>query len=199
MAAPTPVSSLVHSSTLVTAGVYLLIRINFILTRWINLRFLLVLGSLTILIAGISAMGEVDIKKIIALSTLRQLGLIFFVLGIGLPILSFFHLIIHAYFKAMLFICAGGVIHRIKEFQDLRAMGRGLKQIPISASIFLIANLSLCGVPFIRGFFSKDLILELMIISGSRITTLILAILATGITVAYSCRIIKLVFFHTPL
>jgi NADH-ubiquinone oxidoreductase chain 5 len=99
----------------------------------------------------------------------------------------------------MLFICAGGVIHRIKEFQDLRAMGRGLKQIPISASIFLIANLSLCGVPFIRGFFSKDLILELMIISGSRITTLILAILATGITVAYSCRIIKLVFFHTPL
>jgi NADH-ubiquinone oxidoreductase chain 5 len=159
----------------------------------------LVLGSLTILIAGISAIGEVDIKKIIALSTLRQLGLIFFVLGIGLPTLSFFHLIIHAYFKAILFICAGGVIHRIKEFQDLRAIGGGAKQIPISISIFLVANLSLCGVPFIRGFFSKDLILELIIISGSRITTLILAILATGITVAYSCRIIKLVFLNTPL
>lgn len=199
MAAPTPVSSLVHSSTLVTAGVYLLIRINYLLRSWENLKWLVLLGCLTILIAGVSAMGEVDIKKIIALSTLSQLGLMFFVLGLGLPLFSFFHLIAHAYFKAMLFMCAGGVIHSIKEYQDLRTIGGGLLQLPVSVSVFFVANLRLCGIPFIRGFYSKDLILELIMINGRRLLVVFLSIFATGVTVAYSCRITKLIFFSLPI
>lgn len=199
IAAPTPVSSLVHSSTLVTAGVYLLIRINYILSRWKNLDWLIFLGCITIIIAGFSALSEVDIKKVIALSTLRQLGLMFFSLGLGIPLFSFFHLIAHAYFKAMLFICAGGVIHIINEYQDLRSIGRGIYQIPISCCIFFVANLSLCGIPFIRGFYSKDLILEILIIKRGGIFIMLLSIIATGITVAYSCRIIKLIFFNISL
>ena len=116
IAAPTPVSALVHSSTLVTAGVYLLIRINLIIIE-INIRYILLLiGIITMIIAGFTAIIEIDIKKIIALSTLRQLGIIILTLGIGNPILSFFHLLSHAFFKAMLFICAGIIIHNIKDY-----------------------------------------------------------------------------------
>ena len=116
IAAPTPVSALVHSSTLVTAGVYLLIRINLIIIE-IDIRYILLLiGIITMIIAGFTAIIEIDIKKIIALSTLRQLGIIILTLGIGNPILSFFHLLSHAFFKAMLFICAGIIIHNIKDY-----------------------------------------------------------------------------------
>lgn len=142
-------------------------------------------------------MGEVDIKKIIALSTLRQLGFIFITLGIGLPLLSFFHLVAHAYFKAMLFICAGGIIHRIKDFQDLRVMGGSLRAIPTAFRIFSVANLSLCGIPFITGFYSKDLILELVMIREVRIFVIILIGLATMLTVLYSIRATGLVFFNS--
>merc|ERR1712241_700848 len=114
IAAPTPVSSLVHSSTLVTAGVYLLIRINLIIIEINISKFLFIIGMITI---------EIDIKKIIALSTLRQLGIIMLILGSGNPILSFFHLISHAFFKAILFICAGMIIHNIKDYQDIRKIG----------------------------------------------------------------------------
>merc|ERR1712018_1095011 len=118
IAAPTPVSALVHSSTLVTAGVYLLIRINIIIIE-INFRkYLFLIGILTIVIAGITAIIEIDMKKIIALSTLSQLGVIIIILGSGNPILSFFHLISHAFFKAILFMCAGLIIHNIKDYQD---------------------------------------------------------------------------------
>jgi len=125
MAAPTPVSALVHSSTLVTAGVYLLIRINILLVNLQLLEGLIFLGTCTILIAGGAAILEIDIKKIIALSTLSQLGVIIIVLGAGSPILSYFHLLSHAFFKAILFICAGLVIHNIKDYQDIRKMGLG--------------------------------------------------------------------------
>merc|ERR1712157_225677 len=137
IAAPTPVSSLVHSSTFVTAGVYLLIRINIIIIE-INIRkYLFLLGILTIVIAGIAALIEIDIKKIIALSTLRQLGIMMIVLGIGNPILSFFHLISHAFFKAMLFICAGIIIHNIKDYQDIRKIGFSYININLSISTIL--------------------------------------------------------------
>lgn len=194
IAAPTPVSSLVHSSTLVTAGVYLLIRLNYLLEGEAFLTTLTLLGAITIGLAGISALFETDIKKIIALSTLRQLGIIFFTLGLNLPLLAFFHLLAHAYFKAMLFMCAGNIIHRIKEYQDLRLMGGALKFLPLSASIATVANLSLCGVPFLTGFFSKDLILETMIISKTGLVIFFLAALATRLTVAYSVRLTKLIF-----
>lgn len=114
IAAPTPVSALVHSSTLVTAGVYLLIRFNDVLINWWIAQFLLLVSGLTIFIAGLGANFEFDLKKIIALSTLRQLGLIISILSIGFYKLAFFHLLTHALFKALLFICAGSIIHNIK-------------------------------------------------------------------------------------
>merc|ERR1712025_563868 len=168
IAAPTPVSSLVHSSTLVTAGVYLLIRINIIIIE-INIRkYLFLLGILTIVIAGIAALIEIDIKKIIALSTLRQLGIMMIVLGIGNPILSFFHLISHAFFKAMLFICAGIIIHNMNEYQDIRKMGTGRTNLRLTGRVIIIANLRLCGLPFLRGFYSKDFIIEIILIKGKK-------------------------------
>jgi NADH-ubiquinone oxidoreductase chain 5 len=163
IAAPTPVSSLVHSSTLVTAGVYLLIRFSFLI--YLN-NFLLYVGVLTIFIAGLSANFECDLKKIIALSTLRQLGLIIIVIGLGLNDLSFFHLMTHAIFKSLLFLCAGVFIHSYGEIQDIRHMSRLDKRLPISSFYFIICSMALCGFPFLSGFYSKDLILELFIIGN---------------------------------
>nr|UDF84433.1 NADH dehydrogenase subunit 5 [Phyllodiaptomus tunguidus]UDF84446.1 NADH dehydrogenase subunit 5 [Phyllodiaptomus tunguidus] len=197
MAAPTPVSSLVHSSTLVTAGVYLLIRMNYLLATQKFLWGLMLLGTLTMFMAGGAAMGEVDMKKIIALSTLSQLGFMFMTLGMGLPLLAFFHLVAHAYFKAMLFMCAGGIIHSMKDFQDLRVMGGSLGAIPTAFSIFSVANLSLCGMPFMTGFYSKDLILELVMMGEVSIFMMILITLATMLTVLYSIRATGLVFFSS--
>merc|ERR1719308_270080 len=105
--------------------------------------------------AGITAMIEIDIKKVIALSTLRQLGVIIIILGIGNPILSFFHLIFHAFFKAILFMCAGIIIHNIKDYQDIRKIGTSGSFIPIVTSVIIVANIRLCGLPFLRGFYSK--------------------------------------------
>merc|ERR1712012_896885 len=116
--------------------------------------------------AGITAMIEIDIKKVIALSTLRQLGVIIIILGMGNPILSFFHLISHAFFKAILFMCAGLIIHNIKDYQDIRKMGFRLINLNFSISITMVANIRLCGLPFLRGFYSKDLIIEIMFIGS---------------------------------
>ena len=148
IAAPTPVSALVHSSTLVTAGVYLLIRFrNLIIGSFIG-DFLLLISGLTIFIAGLGANFEFDLKKIIALSTLSQLGLIIRILAIGFYKLAFFHLLTHALFKALLFICAGVIIHNIKNSQDIRDIGRLTIYIPLTISCLNVANLALCGVPF---------------------------------------------------
>lgn len=165
MAAPTPVSALVHSSTLVTAGVYLLIRFNYLLENNKLGQFLLLVSGLTIFISGLGANFEFDLKKIIALSTLRQLGLIIIILSIGFIKLAFFHLLTHAMFKALLFICAGSIIHNIINSQDIRSIGGLCIRMPLTATFFNIANLALCGMPFIAGFYSKDLILELISIS----------------------------------
>merc|ERR1712176_906768 len=110
-------------------------------------------------------MFEIDIKKIIALSTLRQLGVIIIILGAIEPLLSFFHLLSHAYFKAILFMCAGMVIHNIKDYQDIRKIRIISRIIPLTFRVMTVANLSLCGLPFLSGFYSKDMILEVMIIS----------------------------------
>ncbi|XP_036347091.1 NADH-ubiquinone oxidoreductase chain 5-like [Rhagoletis pomonella] len=158
MAAPTPVSALVHSSTLVTAGVYLLIRFNILL----NNSFL---GQLLLLLSGLGANFEFDLKKIIALSTLSQLGLIMRILSIGLYKLAFFHLLTHALFKALLFICAGAIIHNIQNSQDIRLIGALGIYIPLSTSCFNVANLALCGMAFLAGFYSKDIILEIVSLS----------------------------------
>jgi len=190
IAAPTPVSALVHSSTLVTAGVYLLIRFNFLLIDTMFGQFLLLIGGLTIFIAGVSANYEFDLKKIIALSTLRQLGLIIRILAIGFPKLAFFHLLTHALFKALLFICAGAIIHNIKNSQDIRDMGALSLFIPLSTACLNVANLALCGIPFLAGFYSKDLILEIVLLSNINLISFFLYFFSTGLTVCYSFRLV---------
>lgn len=188
IAAPTPVSALVHSSTLVTAGVYLLIRFNIILNENLSL-FLLLISVLTIFIAGLGANFEFDLKKIIALSTLSQLGLIIRILSIGNFKLAFFHLLTHALFKALLFICAGAIIHNLKDIQDIRFIGSLIIYIPLTCICINISNLALCGIPFLAGFYSKDLILEIVCMSYVNIFIFFLFFISTGLTVCYSFRL----------
>lgn len=150
------------------------------------------IGIITILIAGATALYEIDMKKVIALSTLSQLGVIITILGLNRPILAYFHLLRHAFFKAILFMCAGIVIHNIKDYQDIRKIRSILNNIPLVYSVIIVANLRLCGLPFLRGFYSKDLILEVILIKNLGIFMYIVILLATFLTVAYSCRIIFL-------
>lgn len=194
IAAPTPVSALVHSSTLVTAGVFLILRFHYFLSSflWFNL-ILTISGILTIIIAGTIAIIEIDIKKIIALSTLRQLGVIILTLGINLPNLAFFHLITHALFKALLFICAGSLINLNMHAQDLREKGNLALQIPTLISAILIANTALCGIPFISGFYSKDFIIESSLFINFNIIISFIFLLATILTAIYSSRFIILI------
>lgn len=194
IAAPTPVSALVHSSTLVTAGVYLLIRFNFILFNANIAAITLWVGCLTILIAGARALLELDIKKIIALSTLSQLGVMVFTLGLGEIFLRWFHLIRHAYFKAIIFIGAGAIIHRVRGYQDIRKIGSLNRNNFLISRVFLTGSLSLCGMPFLTGFYSKDAILEQFLINSFRIWTLRVVFLATMLTSAYSIRVILILF-----
>lgn len=190
IAAPTPVSALVHSSTLVTAGVYLLIRFNIILrTSWLG-QLLLLLSGLTIFIAGLGANFEFDLKKIIALSTLRQLGLIIRILSIGFYKLAIFHLLTHALFKALLFICAGAIIHNMNNSQDIRLIGGLRIHMPLTSACFNVSNLALCGIPFLAGFYSKDIILEIVIIRNINLFSFFLYFFSTGLTVRYSFRLV---------
>nr|YP_009488077.1 NADH dehydrogenase subunit 5 [Anopheles pseudotibiamaculatus]AWB99948.1 NADH dehydrogenase subunit 5 [Anopheles pseudotibiamaculatus] len=190
MAAPTPVSALVHSSTLVTAGVYLLIRFNFLLVNWWMGQFLLLISGLTMFMAGLGANFEFDLKKIIALSTLSQLGLMMSILSMGFGNLAFFHLLTHALFKALLFMCAGSIIHNMKNSQDIRMMGSLSMSMPLTCSCFNIANLALCGMPFLAGFYSKDLILEMVLLSHMNMFSFFLFFFSTGLTVCYSFRLV---------
>nr|YP_009488051.1 NADH dehydrogenase subunit 5 [Anopheles kompi]AWB99740.1 NADH dehydrogenase subunit 5 [Anopheles kompi] len=190
MAAPTPVSALVHSSTLVTAGVYLLIRFNDLLMNWWMSNFLLLISGLTMFMAGLGANFEFDLKKIIALSTLSQLGLMMSILSIGFYKLAFFHLLTHALFKALLFMCAGSIIHNMKNSQDIRMMGSLSMSMPLTCSCFNIANLALCGMPFLAGFYSKDLMLEMVSLSYVNIFSFFLFFFSTGLTVCYSFRLV---------
>nr|YP_010713966.1 NADH dehydrogenase subunit 5 [Pseudeustrotia carneola]WDD39378.1 NADH dehydrogenase subunit 5 [Pseudeustrotia carneola] len=189
MAAPTPVSALVHSSTLVTAGVYLLIRFNMLLLNTFFLKLLLLLSGLTMFMAGISANYEFDLKKIIALSTLSQLGLMMSILSMGLPDLAFFHLLTHAMFKALLFMCAGVIIHMMNDTQDIRFMGGISFYIPLTSLCMNISNMALCGIPFLAGFYSKDLILELVSFSNLNLSIFFFYYLSTGLTMFYTFRL----------
>nr|YP_010545639.1 NADH dehydrogenase subunit 5 [Haematopota turkestanica]UYG48422.1 NADH dehydrogenase subunit 5 [Haematopota turkestanica] len=189
MAAPTPVSALVHSSTLVTAGIYLLIRFNVLLLDSWTGQLLLLISGLTMFMAGIGANFEFDLKKIIALSTLSQLGLMMSILSMGYPKLAFFHLLTHALFKALLFMCAGAIIHNMNNSQDIRNMGGFTYHMPMTSSCFNVANLALCGMPFLAGFYSKDLILEIVSLSYLNMFSFFLYFFSTGLTVCYSLRL----------
>nr|QOL00771.1 NADH dehydrogenase subunit 5 [Xya japonica] len=189
MAAPTPVSALVHSSTLVTAGVYLMIRFNkLLMASWVS-NFLLVIAGMTMFMAGVGALFEYDLKKIIALSTLSQLGLMMGILSLGLPLLAFFHLLTHAFFKALLFLCAGSLIHNLKDYQDIRLMGSLVSYMPFTCICFNVSNISLCGFPFLSGFYSKDLILEMVFLGPGNLLIIMLFFVSTLLTAGNSFRL----------
>uniref|UniRef100_A0AAU7YTK8 NADH-ubiquinone oxidoreductase chain 5 n=1 Tax=Rhopalus qinlinganus TaxID=3151527 RepID=A0AAU7YTK8_9HEMI len=189
MAAPTPVSALVHSSTLVTAGVYLLIRFSSFIYNY-NLTLFLLISVLTMFMSGLCANFEYDLKKIIALSTLSQLGLMMSILFMGSSDIAFFHLLTHAFFKALLFLCAGLIIHCMNDSQDIRYMGSLINYFPYTSSCFMIANLSLCGLPFLSGFYSKDMALEFMTMNYFNAFIYIMFFVSVGLTVSYSMRLV---------
>lgn len=187
MAAPTPVRALVHSSTLVTAGVYLLLRFNHHGTEW-----LLALGSITILLAGMCACAEIDIKKIVALSTLSQLGVMVVGLGLALKRLCFFHLMTHALFKALLFLCVGVGIHTVFGSQDFRAHSNVASTLPGPRALLCVANLALLGFPYLAGFYRKDAILEGFYRASQRLAGLLAFLFGVGLTTAYRLKLTSL-------
>nr|YP_009681750.1 NADH dehydrogenase subunit 5 [Eustenogaster scitula]ARO89845.1 NADH dehydrogenase subunit 5 [Eustenogaster scitula] len=195
MAAPTPVSSLVHSSTLVTAGIYLIMRFDLInLSMFYSVVFLVV-SVFTMLISSIVASFESDLKKIIAFSTLSQLGFIMSTLLVGMKDLAFFHLLIHAYFKSMMFMSGGEIIHLLNLNQNLMFMGKLWKHMPFTSMIFLGSTMSLGGFPFMSGFFSKDLILEKFIMYKFSYFLFFMIFLSCMFTVIYSVRLILSIFY----
>nr|AIZ58679.1 NADH dehydrogenase subunit 5 [Ornithodoros pavimentosus]AIZ58692.1 NADH dehydrogenase subunit 5 [Ornithodoros pavimentosus] len=189
MAAPTPVSALVHSSTLVTAGVYLLIRLSLLFQIDVFSFILLYVSLGTALMAGVGAILEMDLSSIIALSTLSQLGLMMMILSLGGEEFAFFHLLTHAVFKAMLFLCAGYMIHFCGGVQDIRFMGGFFFMSPLIGVCFSVANMSLFGVPFLSGFYSKDLILESIYEKNCSFFVVVTTIIATVCTCIYSLRV----------
>lgn len=194
MAAPTPVSALVHSSTLVTAGIYLIIRLCYnVPLREDSLSLLIFCGAITCLLGGWAATYENDVKKIIALSTLRQLGVIVFSLGIGFPTLALFHLFTHALFKALLFLAAGTFLISSFGGQDIRMLGGIGASMPFAIVIFNIRRLCLVGAPFLRAFYSKHIILEKIFFSGLNCFGVVLILIATMITAKYVFRVLKAV------
>ena len=194
MAAPTPVSSLVHSSTLVTAGVYLLIRFNFLLVgSW---TFLSIISLFTIVLAGVRAVCELDFKKVVAMSTLRQLGFMVFSISLGFWVLSFLHVVFHAFFKSRLFLSTGSLIHYLRGNQDSRFFG-SLGSSRFSKLLFSMRVLCLCGFPFSLGFYSKDGLLGAL---GATSFSFSLGVyfLGCAFTVAYSLRLIFMGFSIFP-
>ena len=189
MAAPTPVRALVHSSTLVTAGVYLLIRFRRACHIFYFFNILFFLGILTTLIARTRALFEADLKKIIALSTLRQLGIIIRAVGLNIIKFAFLHIVIHAFFKALLFICAGKLIHLANNNQDRRVSGGFIENIPFTTLILNLANFALCGIPFLSGFYTKDLLVEAQLIQELYLGKLIIYIFLVGLSMSYSFRL----------
>lgn len=189
-------SALVHSSTLVTAGVYLVIRFRELIS--VN-KFLLLVSVMTLFISGLRANFEFDLKKVIALSTLRQLGVIIMVLSLGMYELAFFHLVSHALFKSLLFLCAGVFIHVNVNTQDIRGIRSLGSELPLTRRYFVGCSLSLCGFPFLSGFYSKDYILESFTFLRIRSRVYGLIVVGVGLTVGYSFRLFYSIFLKRNL
>jgi len=201
MEAPTPVSALLHAATLVTAGIYLLIRVSPILEYSSTaLLVITIIGSTTAFIAATSGLLANDLKRIIAFSTISQLGYMMMAIGLSQYNVALMHTVNHAFFKALLFLGAGAVIHSFADQQDIRKMGGLIKFLPFTYSVMLTGSLSLLATPYLTGFYSKDLILELAYgqYNFSGIYAYILGSITAGITAFYSFRLISLVFLTTP-
>lgn len=201
MEAPTPVSALLHAATLVTAGIYLLIRCSTILEYSSTaLLVITIIGASTAFFAATCGLVQNDLKRIIAMSTISQLGYMVMAVGLSQYNVAIFHTVNHAFFKALLFLGAGAVIHSFNDQQDVRKMGGLLKFLPFTYSVMLVGTLSLLATPFLTGFYSKDLIIELAYgkYAFSGMYAYILGSVTAGITAFYSFRLISLVFLGTP-
>jgi NADH-ubiquinone oxidoreductase chain 5 len=201
MEGPTPVSALIHAATMVTAGVFLIVRSSFIYEQTESpLKLIAVLGALTAIFASSVGLAQNDIKKVIAYSTCSQLGYMMFACGLSFYSAGFFHLINHAFFKALLFLSAGSVIHAVNDEQDMRKLGGLHHLLPFTSATVLIGSLALIGFPFLSGFYSKDLILETSLGTYKPLGCFcyFLGTLGAFFTAFYSMRLFFLVFLSKP-
>jgi len=189
IAAPTPVSSLVHSSTLVTAGVYILIRFYYILVNIFFIKIFNYFSILTSLAAGFIACVEPDLKKVVAISTLSQLGLILYIISLGEILYCYYHIVCHALFKALLFLSCGLIIFLSLGNQDRRFIGTFSLINPILNIMFMSRRMSLFGVPFLAGFYSKDAIIEISFYLEENFLIFSLLFLCCVLTIVYRLRL----------
>jgi NADH-quinone oxidoreductase subunit L len=197
MEGPTPVSALIHAATMVTAGVFLVARMSPLFEfSPIALATVTIFGAVTAFVAATIGIVQNDIKRVVAYSTMSQLGYMFFALGVSAYSAAIFHLMTHAFFKALLFLSAGSVIHAMSDEQDMRKMGGLWKKIPVTYAMMWIGSLALAGLPFFAGYFSKDMIIEAAFAAGTTVGkfAFVMGVLAAALTGYYSWRLIVMTF-----